>query len=258
MKNFAARFIWTLCLLFIILDLPKFNCEDLTEDDLMKELQDQSMVKNKKGKKGKKRKNQIPEELQQKMFAPEPPPVDKEKKKQEGKTTQFGRFDNLDINALEESWGKDDDEELVKDDFQLLQEEIRKKKLQVPDLKEFADKNGKISREAMERAMANQRANPQMFFVDIGESSPSGKKWDARSFQELTQLWRALLLTGGFEDVSVYNMGEGYKKILVKVEKGWRAHEVKSFVLSQPEVLSLTWNEKEYYPEGKRPEKSEL
>lgn len=49
--------------------------------------------------------------------------------------------------------------------------------------------------------------------------------------------------------MQAYNIQD--EKVLISVDKGWEAIEVKNFLVKQSEVDFVTYNSQKYYPEGR-------
>ena len=50
--------------------------------------------------------------------------------------------------------------------------------------------------------------------------------------------------------MQVYNVEDN--KFLISLKKGWDGHQAKDFLLQQPEVAKVTWDNHEYRPKPER------
>jgi len=84
---------------------------------------------------------------------------------------------------------------------------------------------------------------PAMLFVTLANgTAPGGGNWanaSKREFEELSVRWKELLKTAGI-DAGVYEIGEG--RLLLSLQSGWRAYDVRDFCLKQPETESVEWD----------------
>mmetsp|Transcript_18736 Transcript_18736/g.29512 ORF Transcript_18736/g.29512 Transcript_18736/m.29512 type:complete len:129 (+) Transcript_18736:3-389(+) len=112
------------------------------------------------------------------------------------------------------------------------------------------DEEGRIDQRGMEELVRHQRMGPSMMFANIVKNNPATKKpWYGREFEDLTRRWSGLLSSGGHTDASLFNMGDtGHGKVLVQIQRGWKAQEIMDFLLNQPETKSVTWENNEFEP----------
>jgi hypothetical protein len=92
-------------------------------------------------------------------------------------------------------------------------------------------------------------AGPAMLFCTLGEKDPrDGKPWANESLQRMAYEWRELLKTGGLE-ASVYDISDATaKRMLVTMQSGWNAYELRDFLLQRPELEELEWDQVKYHP----------
>ena len=93
-------------------------------------------------------------------------------------------------------------------------------------------------------------AGPAMLFCTLLEKDPrDGKPWANESLQRMAYEWRELLKTGGLE-ASVYDISdEKAKRMLVTMQSGWNAYDLRDFLLQRPELDELEWDQVKYHPQ---------
>jgi len=93
-------------------------------------------------------------------------------------------------------------------------------------------------------------AGPAMLFCTLLPNDPrDGKPWGNESLQRMAYEWRELLKTGGLE-ASVYDISdEKAKRMLVTMQSGWNAYDLRDFLLQRPELEELEWDQVKYHPE---------
>ena len=93
-------------------------------------------------------------------------------------------------------------------------------------------------------------AGPAMLFCTLVEQDPrDGKPWANESLQRMAYEWRELLKTGGLE-ASVYDISDATsKRMLVTMQSGWNAYDLRDFLLQRPELEELEWDQVKYHPE---------
>jgi hypothetical protein len=95
-----------------------------------------------------------------------------------------------------------------------------------------------------------------MFFCTLKPLSPkTGKAWDAEGIKYVAFEWRELLKTMGIE-AQAYDIGDEAGKargdpvrILVTTQTGWKGYEMRDFLLRQPELAEVEWDQVKYTPE---------
>ena len=101
-------------------------------------------------------------------------------------------------------------------------------------------------------AAAHRRvqAGPTMMFVVFNMTRKAGGTMTTDDTDEIAYRWQRLLWTGGLE-VNCYDGGlpDG-SRMMVTMQKGWRAEELKDFLLKQPEVRMVEWEHAKYWPDG--------
>ncbi len=88
----------------------------------------------------------------------------------------------------------------------------------------------------------HQQSNsgPAIIFVEINKTL-----WSTEAeLSKLAGIWQGLLATGGIQ-ASAYNV-DG--KLIVSLQKGWEGMKVKDFLLERDEVVKVTWDQHDYFP----------
>ena len=104
--------------------------------------------------------------------------------------------------------------------------------------------------QAYAAALRQVQAGPAMMFVLFNMTRKDGGTLTTDETDEIAYRWQRLLWTGGLE-INCYDGGlpDG-SRMMVTMQKGWRAAELKDFLLLQPEVHMVEWEHVKYWPEG--------
>ncbi len=86
-----------------------------------------------------------------------------------------------------------------------------------------------------------------MIFVTIKPRAE--KSYTPDDLDKLAEKWRDLLYTGGIKS-SFYVIDASKLELLCSLQKGWDGDQVKNFVLEQPEVEKITWDNHIYTPKS--------
>jgi len=86
-------------------------------------------------------------------------------------------------------------------------------------------------------------SGPAMLFVELVK--PKTNKYSEDDILDMTGIWKDLLHSGGIS-VSFYNIEEN--RVLASLQKGWDGPAVKDFLLTQNEVIKVTWDNIDYEP----------
>jgi hypothetical protein len=96
-----------------------------------------------------------------------------------------------------------------------------------------------------------------MMFVDIKPNQADGSAWTSLALEKLSSKWDTLLKSGSL-NVKIYDISDKDEKnpslpiekpkLLINIDKSWTTKDVMMFALSQPEVIKVTKDSKDFYP----------
>jgi len=145
---------------------------------------------------------------------------------------------------LDEEW-KDGDEEAElrteNDEYQQMIE--RRKILSGGGMTLDAIKGMKPEEVQSKFAHTQAQAGMAMIFATLSQTQLTGEAWTKEAEDDAAGRFTALLQTGGLK-VSVYRIDD--RRLLVTMQTGWYGEEVKDFLLSQKEVMKVTWDSIDY------------
>ncbi len=116
-------------------------------------------------------------------------------------------------------------------------------------------------------------SGPAMMFVSLKPKDPEGRLWTKKKLEKLAVDWSSLCKTAGLE-AKVYDISEGAQdqptrtprrgatetptptatpyppaRMLVSMNSGWRGYDLRDFMLKQPQLESLEWDQVKYTPD---------
>eukprot|EP00937_MAST-01D_sp_MAST-1D-sp2_P002213 g2213.t1 len=160
---------------------------------------------------------------------------------------EWNSLSKHDWDAVEEQWTEGDhDSELRtegQESYDMMQRK-RKENLAVPPT--AADN---ASPAAFAAASRRAQAGPTMMIATINMTMGSGARMTKEESDEVAYRWQRLAWSGGI-DMSCFDAGRE-DQILVTLQKGWDGTELKDFLLAQPEVVEIVWDQVKYWPGGK-------
>lgn len=178
-----------------------------------------------------------------------------------------------------DKWEKDleagDEEELLETEDKIAMKEYDRRRgmgLQMPE----DDVQLKDPSEWLKHSQA--MTGPAMMFVTLQNTQKGGVHWDKKSLEKIATEWRDLCKTAGL-DAQVYDITDpdataGSKspsrtpspapgeptppptptpepkpgRLLVSMSAGWRGYELRDFLLRQPDIAELEWDQVKYTP----------
>ena len=143
---------------------------------------------------------------------------------------EWNALSEEDFERFDAEWRDGDDPEELMERRQLEAIEMDKAQRLAAKAAESMDSNDERAR----------HLGPTMLFVNMVKS-PS------EALEDLVEQWKELLSYGGTH-VTGYIMD--VQTVLLTLQRGWEAPDVKKFLLERPEVRSITWDDKEYFPNG--------
>ena len=155
-------------------------------------------------------------------------------------------WDKMDWDKAEKQLEEGDDEELLERDDAKYQAELERRRGQgmTPPPPEVGLKD---PAEWVKHTQA--MSGPAMLFCTLTDVDPrDGKPWTNETTNRAAYEWRELLKTGGLE-AQVYDISDDKaKRMLVTMNQGWNAYELRDFLLRQPELKEMEWDQVKYSP----------
>jgi hypothetical protein len=147
-------------------------------------------------------------------------------------------WSKIDLEKVEEEWKQGDSEDELITGDELLFREMEKRKEQSIDV------DGPLDPEVIRHQQSS--SGPAMMFIEL-ELKAGG--YGETELVDLGGVWKDLLFSGGV-DAKFYNIEEN--RMLVSLQKGWDAKNVKDFLLEQDQVVKVTWDSIDYYQNERR------
>jgi len=165
----------------------------------------------------------------------------------------WNSLSETDWEALEDEWENGDNaEELETEDMVQIRrmDEMREKLTNEP----LDTDNIDMSNPHAFAAQQNNPGGPAMMFATMMSAKADGSAWTKDDTIETGGKWKELAHTGGL-DITCYDIADD--KLLVTLQRGWEGALLKTFILQQPEVIELEWDQAKYYPPSlsKKPQK---
>ena len=154
--------------------------------------------------------------------------------------------------VVEEDWEDGDAaaDVLSEDQLEYQRIETRKNAPADPDDFDMSDPSAWLA-----QGMAT--SGPTMMFARLRTNTLKGiangnvgGKWGKEDTQMKAGMWKELLFTGRVE-VTAYDIE--WDTVLMTLQRGWNAMQLKNFLLKQPEVWQVTWNQQKFTPDGIAP-----
>lgn len=154
--------------------------------------------------------------------------------------------------VVEEDWEDGDAvaDVLSEDQLEYQRIEARKNAPSDPDEFDMSDPSAWL-------AQGMAASGPTMMFARLRTNTLKGiangnadGKWGKEDTQMKAGMWKELLFTGGVE-VTAYDIE--WDTVLMTLQRGWNAMQLKNFLLKQPEVWQVTWNQQKFTPDGIEP-----
>merc|ERR1712196_484820 len=148
----------------------------------------------------------------------------------------------VDFDKIEGEWRYGDDEEELITDDEILFRQMEGRREKGVDITEEMDIEAIRHQQSM--------AGPAMMFIELAPKE-NGGEYVEEELYNLTGIWKDLLYTGGYS-VNFYNIED--QKILCSMQKGWEGKPVRDFLLAQPQVTKVTWDQHNYEPKDEEAE----
>lgn len=152
-------------------------------------------------------------------------------------------WSNLDLEKINEEWRDGDDPEDLLTERQLYEREVERRKAEFGNIDEETLQT--MDPEALQEKFKHQQSatGMAMIFVTLAEFQENGKEWNQQAEDDLAGKFTALLQTGGLS-VVCYRIDP--RRLLITSQTGWYGEEIKDFLLSQPTVMKIGWDNTDY------------
>ena len=151
-------------------------------------------------------------------------------------------WNKVDFDKIEGEWRYGDEEEELITDDEILFRQMEERREKGVDITDDMDIEAIRHQQSM--------AGPAMMFIELAPKE-NGGEYVEEELYNLTGIWKDLLYTGGYS-VNFYNIED--QKILCSMQKGWQGGPVRDFLLDQPQVTKVTWDQHNYEPKDEEAE----
>lgn len=152
--------------------------------------------------------------------------------------------------GIENDWKAGDSAPELESDEDLLRKEMDKRK-QNSEI-DINTLEGKDPRAAMAAMAQPHNSGPTIIFITMPDEclieddwcrEEGGNIWQKDDTERMGWQWKEQLSLGGV-DVTPYAIEAD--QLLLTLQRGWRGDQLKDFLLDQPQVVQIRWNDVDY------------